>query len=260
MCMHCLGFSLSVRCHAYAFWQPRRPGAQASPCGSLPHASSKHCGLSSGPHARRGTGGKGKSEAEPSRGVQIVQWQQCNAKRGQSTAGQPGTLLLPVACGGAGQSGMSLAVWRPVARGAGARERTRARPPWSSPLSSRLMSSTCLDPGGLAWTRPAPRCLPLIIDEDSMLRLRAVASSACIAFRAQLRGSGLGLRPGRAALLLPSSRCLVWSLSISFAVARCHGIHGRARCSDGEDQDRRGAAAETRRPVGSNVRSLRQMR
>ena len=157
-----------------------------------------------------------------------MQWQQCNAKRGQSTAGQPGTLLLPVACGGAGQSGMSLAVWRPVARGAGARERTRARPPWSSPLSSRLMRSTCLDPGGLAWTRPAPRCLPLIIDEDSMLRLRAVASSACIAFRAQLRGTDSG-QPGRAAPapLLPSRpvRVLVapWSGGLSRSHSRWRG-------------------------------------
>jgi hypothetical protein len=49
---------------------------------------------------------------------------------------------------------------------------------------------------------------------------------------------------------------VTWSLSISFAVARCHGIHGRARCSDGDD---RGAAAETCRPVGANA-SLRQMR
>jgi hypothetical protein len=49
---------------------------------------------------------------------------------------------------------------------------------------------------------------------------------------------------------------VTWSLSISFAVARCHGIHGRARCSDGDDQDRRGAAAETCRPVGANA-SLR---
>ena len=61
--MHCLGFSLSVPCcHAYAYLSPP---VEALP----PHASSAHCGLSSGPHARRhGTGGKGESEAEAQRG------------------------------------------------------------------------------------------------------------------------------------------------------------------------------------------------
>jgi hypothetical protein len=44
-------------------------------------------------------------------------------------AGQPGTApyFLPVACGGAGQSGMSLAVWRPVAPPRGPAN-VRARP------------------------------------------------------------------------------------------------------------------------------------
>jgi hypothetical protein len=63
----------------------------------------------------------------------------------------------------------------------GPRERTtRARQP--AMVLSSIFSSDELDVSGLwtlgAWTRPVPALLPLIIDEDSMLRLRAVASHA----------------------------------------------------------------------------------
>jgi len=189
--------------------------------------------------------------------VQIVQWQPCNAKRGQSTAGQPGTHYFARRVRWRGAERHVASCLAPCSPGA-------RHGPWSSHLSSRLMSSTCVnDPGGLDATRPALLPLPLIIDEDSMLRLRAVASPACIAFRAQLRGSVRPARPcctAAAILTCSTARSAVtWSLSISFAVARCHGIHGRARCSDGDDQDRRGAAAETCRPVGANA-SLRQIR
>lgn len=160
--MHCLGFSLSVPCcHAYAYLSPP---VEALP----PHASSAHCGLSSGPHARRhGTGGKGESEAEAQRGggcrscsgSSATQSARAGARIARPRgAARHGTLLFARRVRWRGAERHVASCLAPCSPAPGARERTRA--PWrSSLLSSRLMRSTCLDPGGRAWTPPAPRWL-----------------------------------------------------------------------------------------------------
>jgi hypothetical protein len=167
VCMHCtrcLGF---FPCHACVFcwhWVASSLVGQASP--SLWKLAA--CVLRALwplllPHAHRGTGGK-KGESEACRGVQIVQ---CDAKRAQSTVGRPGsrhpTFARRDACGGAGPQrhvACCLAPCRLQPRGPANVLRAPASPPWSSRLSSRLMSSTtCLDSGPWGPGRdPSPRC------------------------------------------------------------------------------------------------------
>jgi hypothetical protein len=127
----------------------------------------------------------------------------------------------------------------------GPRERTtRARQP-AMVLSSIFSSDELDDVSGLwtlgAWTRPVPALLPLIIDEDSMLRLRAVASHA---LPPELSPQG---QAGQPSLARPYCRCcrhldlfefefdcsfvtVPWTpVSLSFAVPYCYdGIYGRA--------------------------------